>query len=203
MTSEKKRRRSRSMTTDGSPTITTTFDYAQDRFLKETKNTPMKNMMFFTFKDNSGRYILMDKVRKWAAKWSNHYLIVRSPVGGIHFHGLCVRNGTAIRYLKGIHLNLQCLGSNVERLPIIPEPHHETHPFIPDYKVSANFMSVMSDIRHLFGGPKTSLPTRIKARKARMKSSITRKSHVDNCLDYLRKNFNEGQGIPYDDIVIK
>lgn len=177
------------------------FNISTQKFLSKIKTASLRKLHFFTFKDNSGRYTRMDKVRKWCAKWADHYLIVRSPVGGIHFHGLAVRNGTALRYLKGIHLHIQPMGDKKERLLVEVEPSYPTHPLITDYHVSVLHMDVMRELRAQFGGPKTSLIVRIKARKARTKICSHRNTHVNNAIAYLRKNFFEGEGLPYDDII--
>jgi len=178
------------------------FDIAIKRFSPKITNSSLQNLTFFTFKDNSGRYIKMDKVRKWCSRWADHYVIVRSPVGGIHFHGLAIRNGRAIIYLKGIHLNLQPLGDKKERLPIeFLEPSYPVHPLITNYQVSVLHMDVMRELRTKFGGTKTSLIDLIKGRKARTKSCSHRNRHVNSTINYLRQNFFEGEGLPYDDIV--
>lgn len=178
------------------------FDIAARRFLSEIKKLSLTKLHFFTFKDNTGRYDKMDPVRKWCSKWADHYLIVRSPVHGIHFHGMAVRNGKAIRYLKGIHLHIQPLGDKRERLPIeFNEISYPTHPLIHNYRVSVYHMDVMKELRLKFGGPKSSLIDRIKNKKARTKSCLHRNTHVNNSIAYLRKNFFEGEGLPYDDIV--
>lgn len=177
------------------------FTISSNRFLSKIKTASLTNLTFFTFKDNTGRHDKMDKVRKWCAKWADHYIIVRSPVGGVHFHGLGLRNGSSIRYLKGIHLRIEPLGDKRERLPIEITPSYPTHPLITNYKTSVRHMDVMKELRALFGGPKTPLFTRIKARKARTTRIAHVNTHVNRSIAYLRKNFDEGEGIPYDDIV--
>lgn len=183
----------------------TIFQESAIRFLSSIKNVPLSKLMFFTFKDNSGKYHKMDKVRKWCSRWSHHHLIVRSPVGGFHFHGLALRNDKTINYLKGIHLDIQPVGDG-PRDPVIPQPGvipYPSHPYIKDYEVSSNFMVLMRELRERFGGPRASLPDRIRSRKARMKGKLHHSRHINSIMDYLKKNFYEGAGIPYDDISIR
>lgn len=182
------------------------------RFLKETKNIPLSKLYFFTFKDNSGRYHKMDKVRKWCSKWASHYIIVRSPEGGIHFHGIGVKSeNLSIRYLKGIHLRVSPLGDKKEPLSWDRDTViHETHPLIYDYEMSVRHMCVMDELRQHFkksqrgfNCPMSSLTSRIKSRKARLRRAKRRTTHVERTLGYLEKNFFEGAGIPFDDIVCR
>lgn len=190
--------------TNTTPPVSEIFNISRDKFLTKIKNAPMSKIIFFTFKDNSGKYDKMDRVRKWVSRWASHYLIVRSPEGGIHFHGLGLVNGMSIRHLKGIHLHITPLGdAKKEQLLVEHLPTHPSHPLINDYKVSVRFMCVMRELREQFGGPKSSIMDRIKSRKHRERKKLNVNAHVGRVVEYLRKNFYEGEGVPYDDIICK
>lgn len=180
------------------------FQIAQEKFLKFIKPVAISKLLFFTFKDNSGKYHKMDKVRKWCSKWASHFIIVRSPVGGIHFHGIGVKiEHLTVRYLKGIHLHVQPLGERKEERSMPTDYSYEAHPCISNYEVSTNFMLVMAEIRARFPekNKKTSLPARIRSRVKRAEKKIHDSLHVHNTIMYLQKNFREGGMLPYDDIV--
>lgn len=198
------------MTTNGSPNRTLSppsddelFKHHASDFLQKIGDSSISSLMFFTFKDNSGKYTKMDKVRKWVSKWATTYIIVRSPVGGYHFHGIGKQmQNTAIRHLRGIHLHIQPLGDKKEKLWIPTEtPTYESHPLIDNYTVSVFHMDVMRQLRLKFGGKKTSLPARLQARASRMRSLTIRDRHLKRSIEYLKKNYNESNKIMYDDII--
>jgi hypothetical protein len=180
-----------------------------DAFFKKFHKVPSSQLVFFTFKDNKQRYTNIDKPRKWCHRWSDSYIIVRSPVGGYHFHGVAHRiPSKKIRYLKGLHIMLEPLGSKAENIVIPESPpecieDEESHPYISDPVVSRYFMRVMSELRSVFGKYKSSLMKRVKARKARKRLADSRCEHLSRVLWYLYKNFTESDRSPLTDVVYK
>lgn len=71
-----------------------------------------KKCDFITIRDNRGiKYQKMDQVRKLIDRHYEHYVIVRSPKNGIHFHVLASRSGArTFKVPKGIHTKVTRVG---------------------------------------------------------------------------------------------
>lgn len=155
---------------------------------------PIGKLVFITIKDNSQRSVWckIDKVRKWLSKFSDHYFIVRGRVNGFHFHVLALKKHTNIRLFKGIHMRFDPV-SVVKRESSYDfnEPYHESHPCSVDYRWGVNIMEVNQEIRMKFGGLKSSLPSRIKAKAYRQLRKLRINDDVGRILNYLVKNINE------------
>lgn len=166
------------------------------RLLKVMIQAPRKRVIFFTVKGDK-KWDRPDRVRKWLRQFSNKYIFVQSPKGGIHYHGLAlVDAGRSIRYCRGIHMRISPIGQSSAAPPSgVVRTGHEAirgrdadphHPVI-EGKVGKQLMKVCREI----DGYKSPLRVRIKGRKARLTFLKTQDAHINRCVDYLVKNLNE------------
>lgn len=84
-----------------------------DRLIQTVRKTGVgkKRFLFITWKDNTQKKIKMDYPRKWLLKFSDHFIIVRSPVGGVHFHMMAIlKANKQVVFQKGIHICVKCIG---------------------------------------------------------------------------------------------
>lgn len=96
---------------------------------------PFNKCFFITLKDNQQRpaWKKMDKVRKWISKFSSHYIIVRSPKEGVHFHALVFADRNRITFFKGIHIKIDPIAKpdNNKIIDFEQFKRSEPHPCFP------------------------------------------------------------------------
>lgn len=171
----------------------------------------LARLYFFTWKDNSQRYVKTDKVRKWLLRFSTTFCFVRSPKDGYHFHGMFyLEPHREVKYLKGIHIKVDPVvkpresSYDPDSIPI------EFHPFIPGLP-GVIMIDVCKDIRSTSGGPKTSLPARIRSRKSAAARRALKiewgdlgQPDIQRMCAYLIKNLDENENpTKYVDLIIK
>lgn len=169
---------------------------------------PFSKLRLITIKDNAQRYVWtrMDKPRKWLDRFCSSYFIVRSPVGGYHFHALACLNDVSMRVYKGIHINILPVGEKKETmLRDFSEPYHEPHPCRDVcYRWGVDIMEVNQELRLRFGFQKTSLPSRLRAKRYRQMRKLNISDNIGRIINYLVKNANENlEPMPYDDYIYK
>jgi len=81
-----------------------------------------KSCWFITMKDNSQKLVLMDYFRKKISAFYSHYVIVRSPKNGYHFHALVAGRLRAghVKLKRGIHLDIKTVGRQLVSRANIP-----------------------------------------------------------------------------------
>lgn len=188
MSGRSQRRRSRSIGTE-TKLSTSYLDNHINSFEKTVVKIPKKNLKFITIRDPKNLKS-MDWVRKLLLKFCSSFMLVCSPVGGTHYHALC-HVKKKIPYKKGIHFNVQPVGCGCTDGRVIPaEIPIEHHPFIKG-RVGALLLDVLSEIRQMFGGPKSSLFARKKSRVKSLQYRTNKKCHVSRLISYLVKNYQE------------
>lgn len=75
-----------------------------------------------TMRDNAQKLVLMDYFRKKIASFYSHYVIVRSPKNGYHFHALVAGRLRAghVKLKRGIHLDIKMIGRQLVSRANIP-----------------------------------------------------------------------------------
>lgn len=76
---------------------------------------PLSRLFFITIRDPKGtsRFDTISKVRTWVRRYSNCYMIVRSPSGGLHYHVLAgIEPHKKICPIKGIHFHFFSLDND-------------------------------------------------------------------------------------------
>jgi len=175
------------------------------RTLKFVSSAPKSRRMFFTVKNNNKPWT-MDRCRKWLKQFTSNYIVVQSPHKGIHHHGVFTTDvGRTIRYCKGIHMLLTPLGEPTPKEValyasvggnFVPPPAQlEKHPILRGKNVTVGrlLMAVCREIDNM----KSSLLTRVKARKKRAKARTELELTVKAAVDYLKKNFDENEEPEY------
>lgn len=183
----------------GSHTWYTMVNY--DSVISAFKKVPQARRVFFTVKNNAKPWT-MDRCRKWLKQFTTTYVVVQSPKGGVHHHGIFTTDvGRTVRHCKGVHMLLTPLGKpkKEELCPRIPRERiieREMHPVYqnldyPNIDMPYEWAEDVMDINREIDCMKSSLPKRIKSRKAAaVRRSKVGKS-VEAGLEYLKKNFYE------------
>ena len=179
---------------------------------------PSSKIHFFTLKSYRNNYS-MDKVRKWLARFAKMYIIVQSPQGGIHYHGLYVPHKTPGQLNRGTKFTQHPLGDSkeellVERLTPGALPRVK-HPVVGGEK-GMKLMNLCAAIRqqgtmilyrwnHIDDTQRDSLREvksvvkRVEGRRSRRRVNVKRNFHVRSCEDYLLKNYHENSDPIYRD----
>lgn len=168
------------------------------------EKVPRSRLFFITVRDASKK-LNINKFRKWLDKFTDHYMVVNSPVGGVHFHVLA-STIKPLPYLKGnVHLHIQPLQKERDYVapPMFQTDSYVDHPIIPG-SVGRFLMAVNESIRLLFNQPRTGLPQRLKARINANRARGQKSKDVSGCVNYLIKNYNENPNpIYYTNMYIK
>lgn len=165
--------------------------YSTLEVLKEFRQIPYKNLKFITIRDpKQDKWTKMDKPRKFLQRYSEKFLIVQSPKGGIHFHALAVLH-KPIKFQKGI--NIRCDDVGGKRNINIPEYDPYT-PTSDDIR-SAKSLRIKPDYAWIITGQLCHMIkkhfSRIKASAQASASKTKKEKCLMRILNYIEKNYYE------------
>lgn len=193
------------ITTNGDPSWGTAENSIQKFFAKLSK-FPRSKTEFFTLKSYGDKYSI-DKVRKWLSKFSNCFMIVKSPVGGNHYHGAYHAIKKPGQLNRGTKFTHHVIGNNDGKMRVVPEQKYAPIPHPSDdipYQIGVLMMIVCESIRDNYGVHDNNIVARVKARCARRRAKKKLDFHMNEVNKYLLKNYLENsEPMYYDHLFIK